>query len=190
MTPRWSICTSHLAGLCPAHLTATDSGECLKCAFGFPPAQYSIGDESECAICHHADRGGVERFIAGAVLALALALAVPADAGTREQADEIVGRRGLSKVEVVLPVACQLADAGSTLDALSRPGTREGNPAMAQLTGRPVVFMAVKAGVGVGFAILAQKLAKDGHRGWARFVSWGTSVAGCAAAANNMRVAR
>ena len=47
------------------------------------------------------------------------------------------------------PLAGQVADAASTLHALKKPGTREGNPLLVGLVQKPRAFLAVKVGLGL-----------------------------------------
>lgn len=58
-----------------------------------------------------------------------------------------------------------MADAVSTQNALKHDGMREGNPAMEPMVDKPAAFYGIKAGIGIGTGLLAEKLAKDGHRG-------------------------
>lgn len=74
-------------------------------------------------------------------------------------------KRGLNPLLTLGPLAAQMADAVTTQNALHSGTAHEGNPAMEPLADNPAEFYAVKAGIGLGTGLLANKLAKDGHRG-------------------------
>jgi hypothetical protein len=121
------------------------------------------------------------------VIALVLAVTLTAQAEARAQEFVMVAEpKGLSHVETLSPVLCQVADAASTIYALRQPGTYEGNPVMRSLTSKPAIFVSAKFVVGLGMSYTAHRLAKDGHRGWAKALSWGATISGCGLAVHNV----
>lgn len=56
-----------------------------------------------------------------------------------------------------------LFDAASTQVALSRSGTKEGNPAMRGIAGNPAALFGLKGLVGAGEALLMDLVAKKGN---------------------------
>jgi hypothetical protein len=58
----------------------------------------------------------------------------------------------------------QLLDAHSTLQALSRTGTREANPLMRRMAGTPSALLAVKVAGVTSTILLSEYLWKHGHR--------------------------
>lgn len=74
-------------------------------------------------------------------------------------------KRGLNPLLTLGPLAAQMADAVTTQNALKDGTGREGNPALEPMVGNKAAFYGIKAGIGLGTGLLADKLARDGHRG-------------------------
>lgn len=68
------------------------------------------------------------------------------------------------------PVAANLLDAYTT-ERLLHSGGREGNPMMRPFVDNEPLFYLGKAGVGLLTGLLADKVARDGHPGWAKAIS-------------------
>lgn len=87
---------------------------------------------------------------------------------------------GLSLGWKAAPVVGQLADALTTVRVVNAGG-HELNPLLKGFSKEPAAMIGVKLGLGVGFALLGDKLAKSGHKGWGKFVCTigaGSGVAG------------
>lgn len=82
------------------------------------------------------------------------------------------------------------ADVQTTYLALSRPGTREANPLMRGLVGRPVVLVAAQSAIGVALGRLMDRTARRGQRGLALGLAVGIAAVHGVAAANNYRIYR
>lgn len=68
------------------------------------------------------------------------------------------------------PAAASLFDAWSTQDAINRGGA-EANPVMAPFADNTAALYGVKLGTGALVGLIADRLAKSGHRNAARIVS-------------------
>lgn len=99
-------------------------------------------------------------------------------------------RKGLNPLLLVAPVGGQMFDAYSTQGALRRGGAHEGNPAMAPLVDNPAALYGTKGAIGISTAILAQILAKTGHRTLGKIVAGVGTAAPVAAGISNMTKAR
>lgn len=95
-------------------------------------------------------------------------------------------RLGAWRTDAAIATAGQLADLVSTEIALSRPGTREGNPLVASRTVRIPAKLAVAATT----SLACYELRKHGRHGTARALSIASFLVGAAAAIHNARVAR
>lgn len=80
-------------------------------------------------------------------------------------------RKGIGPFLFAAPVAAQAFDAFSTQQALKRSGNREGNSFMEPFADHPAAMYATKIGTGLLAAVLADRLAKDGHPTWAKILS-------------------
>jgi hypothetical protein len=78
------------------------------------------------------------------------------------------------------------ADLFSTEWALKH-GAVEKNPIMRGSTAKRVALKSLQVGVATWGA---EKLEKDGHKGWAKVVRWGVPALNVLVAAHNMRVAK
>ena len=93
----------------------------------------------------------------------------------------------LSPIFSYAPLIGQLADLLTTNRALRFPDVVEGNPLMQPLVATPF-FPIAKIGLGLATGMLAQKLARDGHRNQAKIVSVLGFAAGFLPAVNNFRL--
>jgi hypothetical protein len=119
--------------------------------------------------------------ILAALLFMALGCASPA--GAEE-------RRGLSKAELLLPIAANLADAVATDYAIHRHGAREANPFMVPVVGNRALHFASKAAIGIATSYAGQKLARRGNRRMAKVVVFVGSALAFGAAAHNVSLGR
>lgn len=91
-------------------------------------------------------------------------------------------------------VAGQGADALSTIVTIHsmKGGGREGNPIMAPFLNKgplgQVAFVALKLGVGAGFAFAGEKIANSGHATTAKVFSMAGAALGFGAAIHNVRL--
>lgn len=103
----------------------------------------------------------------------------------------LVDSAGLHPALNAAPILGNLADAASTARAIDRGGI-EANPLV-----RPVIdrggngaLFAVKAGVGIGLALAADKLARDGHKRAAKVLAILGGAVPLGAAIHNERQGR
>ncbi len=76
----------------------------------------------------------------------------------REATSAATRRRGIIVPLYLSFAALQALDVHSTMAALERGGTRESNPLMAGVVGRPAAFVALKAATGAGIIYLTERV--------------------------------
>jgi hypothetical protein len=113
----------------------------------------------------------------------------PIQAHLSRQAAQEKKDRGLGVGWKVGPAAASLFDAWTTQDALKRGG-EEANPLMKPLAGNNAALYGVNVGAGILTGIIADKLAKSGHRNAARLVSGLSMGVHTAAGASNLASGR
>lgn len=97
----------------------------------------------------------------------------------------------LGTVWYAAPVVGQAADAASTLLVLSKvKNAHEANPIVAQVVGKPALFVGLKLAGGAGLAFTSHILAKQGHVRAAKIFSGAATVLGVGAAVHNVSLLR